>query len=102
MNFCARKSDEIASLIKMRLPLKVTQCITNGILVFICSNSFSHCKVDNKKTVAISQMFNHVQLYVHCLHLLNNRLCRYTLYNIYSKNTTVLRPRQIVSEVVQP
>ena len=34
-------------------------------------NSFLYCKVDQKKTVAISQMFNHVQLYVHWMHLLN-------------------------------
>ena len=30
------------------------------------------------KTVAISQMFNHVQLHVHWMHLLNTRICRYT------------------------
>ena len=30
------------------------------------------------KTVAIFQMFNHVQLYVHWMHLLNTRICRYT------------------------
>ena len=41
-------------------------------------NSFSHCKVDQKKTVTISQMFNHVQLYVHWRHLLNTWICRYT------------------------
>ena len=39
------------------------------------SNSFSHCKVDQKKT--ISQMLNHVQLYGHLMHLLNTRICRY-------------------------
>ena len=50
------------------------------------SNSFSHCKVEQKKTVAISQMFSHVQLHVHGMHLLNNRICRYT----YSINTTLL------------
>ena len=44
----------------------------------ICSNSFSHCKVDQKKIVTISQMFNHVQLYVYWMHLLNTRTCRYT------------------------
>ena len=31
-------------------------------------------KVDQKKTVIISQMFNHVQLIVHWMHLLNTRL----------------------------
>ena len=31
-----------------------------------------------EKTVAISQMFNHVQLYVHWMHLLNTRIYRYT------------------------
>ena len=40
--------------------------------------SFSHGKVDQKKTVAISQMFNHVQLCVH-------------LYNTYRN---LPRPRQ--------
>ena len=49
-------------------------------------NSFSHYKVDQKKTVAISQMYNHVQLHVHWMHLLINRICRYT----YSINTTLL------------
>ena len=64
-NFCARKSKEIALLMKMRSTLTVPQCITKGVLAIICSNSFSYCKGDQKKTVAISQMFNHVQLHVH-------------------------------------
>ena len=42
------------------------------------SNSFSHCKVDQKKAVTISQMFNYVQLNVHWMHLLNIRIYRYT------------------------
>ena len=46
------------------------------------SNYFSHCKAGQKKTVAISQMFNHVQLHTHWMHLLNTRLCRYT-YVVY-------------------
>ena len=37
-------------------------------------NSFSRCKVDQKKTVAISQIFNHV----HRMHLLNTMIYRYT------------------------
>ena len=37
-----------------------------------------HCKGDQKKTVAISQRFNHVQLHVHWMNLLNTRICRYT------------------------
>ena len=45
---------------------------------YIRSNSFSHCKVDQKKTVAISKMFNHVQLYIYWMHLLNTRICRNT------------------------
>ena len=45
---------------------------------YFFSNSFSHCKVDQKKTVAISQMFNHVQLYIHWMHLLNTKICGYT------------------------
>ena len=44
--------------------------------LIICSNSVSYCKVDQKKTVAISQMFNHVQLHIHWMHLLNTRICR--------------------------
>ena len=56
------------------------------VLAIIYSNSFSHCKGDQKKTVAISQMFSHVQLHVHGMHLLNNRICRYT----YSINTALL------------
>ena len=63
---------------KMCSALKVPQCITKGVVAIICSNSFSHCKGDLKKIVAISQMFNHVQLRVHWMHLLNTRICRYT------------------------
>ena len=48
------------------------------VLAISCSNSFSHCKEDQKKTVAISQKFNHVQLHVLWMHLLNTRICRYT------------------------
>ena len=62
----------------MRSTLTVPQCITKGVLAIICSNSFSHCKGDQKKTVVISQMFNHVQLHVHWMHLFNTRICRYT------------------------
>ena len=69
---------KIASLMKMGLTLNVPECITKGVLAITCSNSFSHCKGDQKKTVAISQMFNHVQLHVHWMHLLNTRICRYT------------------------
>ena len=29
------------------------------------------------QAIAISQMFNHVQLHVHWMHLLNTRICRY-------------------------
>ena len=73
-----QKSKEIASLMKVRSTLKGPSCITKCFLAIICSNSFSHCKVDQKKTVTISQMFNHVQFYVYWLHLLNTRICRYT------------------------
>ena len=76
-NFCVRKSTEIASLMKMRSTLNVPKCITKGVLATICSNSFSHCKGDQKKIVAISQMFNHLQLHVRWMHLLNTRICRY-------------------------
>ena len=50
---------------KMRSTLKIPYCIKKAVLAIICSNSFSNWKVDQKKTVAISQMFNHVQLHVH-------------------------------------
>ena len=50
---------------------------------------FPHCKGDQKKTVAISQMFNHVQLHVHWMHLLNTRICRYTC--IYITPTCTLQ-----------
>ena len=56
-NFCPQKSKEIVSLIKICSTLKVPKCITKGVLPIICSNSFSHCQEDQKKTVAISQMF---------------------------------------------
>ena len=79
-NFCARKSQEIALLMKMRSTLNVPKCITKGVLAIICFNSFSHCKGDQKKTVAISQMFNHVQLHVHWMHLLNTRICSIPAY----------------------
>ena len=62
---------------KMRSTLHIPYCITKDVLAVICS-SFSHCKEDQKKTVAISQMFNHVQLHVHWMHLLNIMICRYT------------------------
>ena len=58
----------------LRVPSSNTKCV----LAIICSNSFSHCKVDQKKTIVISQMFNHVQLSIHWMHLLNTRICRYT------------------------
>ena len=63
---------------KMRSTLKVSKCTPKGVLAIICSNFFSHYTADQKKTVAISQMFNHVQLHVHWMHLLNNRICKYT------------------------
>ena len=84
--FCARKSKKVAWLMKMCSTLKVPLSIIKCVLAIIYSNSFSHCKGDQKKTVAISQMFSHVQLHVHGMHLLNNRIYRYT----YSINTTLL------------
>ena len=80
---------KIASLMKMRSTLKMPKSIIKCVLAIIYSNSFSHCKGGQKKTVAISQMFSqdsHVQLHVHGMHLLNIRICRYT----YSINTTLL------------
>ena len=55
----------------LAVPLRITKCV----LAIICSNSFSLCKGDQKKTVAISQMSNHAQLHVHWMHLLNTRIC---------------------------
>ena len=49
-----------------------------GPLVF--STSFSHFKGDQKKTVAICQMLNNVQLHVHWMHLLNTKICRLAAY----------------------
>ena len=60
-----------------------------------------------EKTVAISQMVNHVPLHIHWMHLFNSRICRYTyvlptvifgdqnryvmkLFNI-ERNSTVLK-----------
>ena len=85
-NFVRENLKKIASLMKMHSTLKVPKCIIKCVLAIIYSNSFSHCKGDQKKTVAISQMFSHVQLHVHGMHLLSNRICRYT----YSINTTLL------------
>ena len=48
------------------------------VLAIICSNIFSHCKVDQKKKVAIFQRFNPVQLNINWMHLSNTRICRYT------------------------
>ena len=76
-----RKSKKIASLMKMRSTLKVPCSIIKCVLAIIYSNSFSHCKVEQKKTVAISQLFSHVQLHVHGMHLLNNRI--YLQYKYY-------------------
>ena len=76
-----RKNLKTASLIKMRSTLKFALCITKGVLAIICSNSFPNflnCKVDQKKRIAFSQMFNRVQLHVHWVHLLNNRICKNT------------------------
>ena len=72
------KSEEIAWFMTMRSTLNVPSSITKGVLAIFCSNSFSHCKGDQKNTVAISQMLNHVQLHVHWMHLLNTTICRYT------------------------
>ena len=72
-----QKSKKIASSIKMQLTLKVCKFITKGILAIICYNTLSNCKVDQKKTIALSQMFNDVR-------------CTYKLvylYKAYSINT---------------
>ena len=51
-------------------------------------NSFSHCKGGQKKTVAISQMFNRVQLHVHWMHLLNTRIPAYIVHLQYNHYIT--------------
>ena len=61
-NFVREKPKKIASLMKMHSALKVPYSIIKCVLAIIYSNSFSHYKVEQKKTVAISQMFSHVQL----------------------------------------
>ena len=59
-------SNDIIRVLAYFQLIKVVIC---GVLAIICSNSFSHYKVDQKKTVAISQMFNHVQLnYTGCIY----------------------------------
>ena len=73
----------------MRSTLTLPSCISKGVLAIICSNSFSHCKRDQKKTVAIFQMFNYVQLHVHWMHLFNTRICRYTCIYITSTVQTL-------------
>ena len=100
-NFCVRKSKEIASLIKMRSTLEVPKCSTKGILAIICSNSFSHCKVDQKKIVGISHMFNHVQLHEHWMHFINTRICRYITPTVQAILHNCDQNR-CVNEVVQP
>ena len=77
-NFCTQKSKDIASLMEMRSILKVPKCIAKCVPAIICSNSFSLCKVDQKKTVTASQMFSHVQLHVHWMHSLHTMICSYT------------------------
>ena len=62
---------------KMQSSLKVPTCITKCVHAIICSNSFSHRKVDQKIRETVSQsptMYN----YVYWMHLLNTRICRYT------------------------
>ena len=85
-NFVRENLKKLASLMKMHSTLRVPLSIIKCVLAIIYSDYFSHCKVEQKKTVAISQMFSHVQFHVHGMHLLNNRICRYT----YSINTTLL------------
>ena len=83
---------------KMRPVLKVSKCITKCVLTIICSNSFSHYKVDQKKTIAISQIFNRVQLYVHWMHLFNTRICKYT----YITPTVIYCDQESYVNEVQP
>ena len=71
------------------------------ILAIICSNSFSHCKVDQKKTLAFSQTFNHVELHEHCMHLINNRICRYTYITPTVQISYYCDQDRCVNEVVQ-
>ena len=96
--FARKKSKEVESSIVNENAFNF-ECITKCILEIMCSNSVSHCKVDQKKTVAISHMFNYVQLYVHWMHLLiYTRICRYT----YITPTVIYcDKRQVCKEVIQ-
>ena len=40
-------------------------------------SNFSYCKLNQEKTIAISQIFNHIPLHIHCMHSLNTRIFRY-------------------------
>ena len=51
---------------------------------------------EKKKTV---QMFNHVQLYVHWMHLLNTKICRYTYM---TPKVIYCDQDRYVNEVIQP
>ena len=67
-----------------------------------CSNYFSYCKVDQNKTVAVSKMFNHVQLHEHWMPLLNNRISRYTYITPTVQILHYCDQDRCANEVVQP
>ena len=85
-SFNTKRSNEIlCAKIKINSIVNENAANSEGFLMhyegrprIICSKSFSNCKVYHKKTVAFSQLFNHVQLHVHRMYLLNNRICKYT------------------------
>ena len=54
---------------KIFLTLKVPLCITKGVLAIIFSNTFWKSKVDQKKTVADSQLVTvHRFMYTRCIY----------------------------------
>ena len=59
------KTREIAFFYQNTLNSVGFLIINKGVLAIISSNSFSHIKVDQKKTVAFSEMFIHVQLHTY-------------------------------------
>ena len=75
---CARKSKEIASLMKMLSTLSSLthyQVCPSSYLFQFFLTLYGRSE-ENSSYLIISQMFNHVQLYVHWKHLLNTRICR--------------------------
>ena len=78
------------SLLKIYEVLKVHYCIMKSVLAIIYSNSFSKCNIDQKKRVAFSQMFNHIQSQCTLDAFIKYRVGMHTYVNTYSINNTLL------------